>query len=400
MLKFLNKYGEEIEQIEVIEAVWTRKYHSVGEFCIYLSANYYKKEIKYIQNIGRPETGIVQKVVFEKKINGDFITLSGFFIDKMLDGACITKAQEFKGATNKSATMEALRIILMQSIRQYSNNLWRTIAPGSRPSIEKDPYMGALLYESLLDEESDLPSNINFELIPGDKLGESLLRILEDKGYTYTCTPSFNPSGRDRENIEPLLGLKLKFWQGRDLREKIFFSPAFNSASKIEFMTDESKISTKVIAIQLLPDNVDYSNFTWIWKDGKAQRAIFETYTYPSNTISEMGKTEPSKVIFTQATDIEAGNEAKVRQQMREFAKLELLNNYKIENISVDVVQERFIYGTDYDLGDICTIIVDEIKESFVARIIEIVEVYRENKVDVQIILGTPRKQIYRKVLV
>lgn len=72
-----------------------------------------------------------------------------------------------------------------------------------------------------------------------------------------------------------------------------------------------------------------------------------------------------------------------------------MLNHYKSEVVSVDVLQETFKYLTDYNLGDTCSIVFDEIEKTFVAQIIEITETHRNNKMDVNLTFGTPRKTKY-----
>ena len=84
---------------------------------------------------------------------------------------------------------------------------------------------------------------------------------------------------------------------------------------------------------------------------------------------------------------------------MQHEAKLELLNNYIDEKISIDVIQNKFYYLKDYDLGDVCTIVIDKIKKMYTARIVEINEVFSQNKNDVELILGTPTKQEYRRII-
>ena len=85
---------------------------------------------------------------------------------------------------------------------------------------------------------------------------------------------------------------------------------------------------------------------------------------------------------------------------MRRALRLEMLNNYMEETISVDVIQQRFLYLKDYDLGDEVTIHVDELKVQYNSRIIEVREVYKNNQLEIEIVLGTPRKSEYRKVLI
>ena len=85
---------------------------------------------------------------------------------------------------------------------------------------------------------------------------------------------------------------------------------------------------------------------------------------------------------------------------MRRALRLEMLNNYMEETISVDVIQDRFLYLKDYDLGDEVTIHIDELKVQYNSRIIEVREVYKNNQLEIEIVLGTPRKSEYRKVLI
>ena len=105
----------------------------------------------------------------------------------------------------------------------------------------------------------------------------------------------------------------------------------------------------------------------------------------------------PKKVIQGNVSGIElkVSNESTIREQLRNQAKLEMLNNWKQETINVDVLQNTFYYLQDYNLGDICTIVLDDIEQMFTARIMEVKEVHRKNTVEVQLVMGTPRKQNY-----
>ena len=80
---------------------------------------------------------------------------------------------------------------------------------------------------------------------------------------------------------------------------------------------------------------------------------------------------------------------------MRNQGKLEMLNHWRQETINVDVLQNTFYYLENYNLGDICTIVLDDIEQMFVARIVEVKEVHRKNAVEVQLVMGTPYKQKY-----
>ncbi|MCE2603867.1 siphovirus ReqiPepy6 Gp37-like family protein, partial [Pseudomonas aeruginosa] len=108
------------------------------------------------------------------------------------------------------------------------------------------------------------------------------------------------------------------------------------------------------------------------------------------NRPDDMGFCFPEQVFFSQVDGYELipENEAKIRNQMKLQAQLDMLNRYKVESIEVSVLQDRFYYLKDYDLGDVCSVSIDEIQQMFTARIVEVKEVHSDNKVDVEIVLG------------
>ena len=81
---------------------------------------------------------------------------------------------------------------------------------------------------------------------------------------------------------------------------------------------------------------------------------------------------------------------------MQKKAQLDMLNHYKIETISINVIQERFTYLQDYDLGDRCVALIDDMEQLYYARIEQINETHRSNRIDVELVLGTPSKQRWR----
>ena len=156
-----------------------------------------------------------------------------------------------------------------------------------------------------------------------------------------------------------------------------------------------------MIGVQVLPEDIHYPDEkTILTPDFKSERIITEEHIEVRILPRDFGKSYPKKVIQTNITDIREDNETSVRSQMRRALRLEMLNNYMEETISVDVIQDRFLYLKDYDLGDEVTIHVDELKVQYNSRIIEVREVYKNNQLEIEIVLGAPRKSEYRKVLI
>lgn len=397
MITYLNKFGDEIMPIDFIELQWNRKYHDSGNFVLYMAAKNYNPDIKYIQVKNRPETGIVQKIVYEEKTNGDFVTLSGFFIEKLLDCTAPTQYRMSNQAQYPDpvpdAINDSLRWFFYNYFIQQTNNLKNSI--NSTVLGVRDGNAVVFFYETLVKDGVGIPKSvISFDV--GEPFGKSLYKNLEKYNCSYIVRPLF----KNRDESKPILGIETQIWKGRDLRNSIYFGDSIDNVKKIEFMVDESGAKECVIGLQEIPDEItNYSNVFSAYEDGKYKKYISEVYHYQNNMPTSLGKAFPQKIIKTNCNEINASNEKMVRETMQHEAKLELLNNYIDEKISIDVIQNKFYYLKDYDLGDVCTIVIDKIQKMYTARIVEINEVFSQNKNDVELILGTPTKQEYRRII-
>lgn len=110
-----------------------------------------------------------------------------------------------------------------------------------------------------------------------------------------------------------------------------------------------------------------------------------------------MGGSYPAKVLYTSAGSDTTIAQSDLYTQMRQEGRMDMLDNYKLETVSVDVLQNSFIYLTDYDLGDTVSIVIPELNMSFTAQIMEVHEVQSSNNLEVQIVLGTPRRKTRSK---
>ena len=392
MIKCLNKFGDELKMIDFIELQWSRKYFECGSFVLYIAAKDYDPNVKYIQCVGRPETAMVQKVVYEEKSNGEFITLSGFFVDKVLDWSAYTipiSTVTFKG---KAEVKKRLTQWLLETVSdKYAQP--KDVYEKPHWAVEGSAVNGARL-----SADSDVPNELSISAELGESTGSAIRKALKSAGYTLICRPIFS---ENEEPGKPLLGIELHIQRGHDLRDDVFFGEAWGNISKCEYAYDESGIYSGFLVSQEIPDDFKTSNEVHsFWKDGKKVRAIHEYVFFEDNVPSGLGHCVPLKVFDANISGVEikSSNESLIRSKMRDAAKLEMLNNYKQETISVDVLQHRFYYLKDYDLGDICTINIDSIQKEFTSRLVEVREVHAKNKVDIELVFGTQNRQIYRKV--
>lgn len=392
MIKCLNKFGEEVKMIDFVELQWSRKYFECGSFVLYMAAKDYDPDVKYIQCIGRPETAMVQKVVYEEKNNGEFVTLSGFFIDKVLDWSAYTIPISTMTFTGKAEVKKKLTQWLLETVSdKYAQP--KDVYEKPHWAVEGSAVNGAWL-----SADSDVPNELSISAELGESTGSAIRKALKSAGYTLICRPIFS---ENEEPGKPLLGIELHIQRGHDLRDDVFFGEAWGNISKCEYAYDESGIYSGFLVSQEIPDDFKTSNEVHsFWKDGKKVRAIHEYVFFEDNVPSGLGHCVPLKVFDANISGVEikSSNESLIRSKMRDAAKLEMLNNYKQETISVDVLQHRFYYLKDYNLGDICTINIDSIQKEFTSRLVEVREVHAKNKVDIELVFGTQNRQIYRKV--
>ncbi len=392
MIKCLNKFGEEVKMIDFVELQWSRKYFECGSFVLYMAAKDYDPNVKYIQCIGRPETAMVQKVVYEEKSNGEFVTLSGFFIDKVLDWSAYTIPISTMTFTGKAEVKKKLTQWLLETVSDkyakhgdvYEKTNWNVT--------------GGTVSGAKLSVDSDVPNELSISAELGESTGSAMRKALKSAGYTLICRPIFSAK---EEPGKPLLGIELHVQKGKDLRDDVFFGEAWGNISKCEYAYDESGVYSGFLASQEIPDDFNTPNEVHgYWKDGKKVRAIHEYAFFEDNMPSGLGHCVPLKVFDANISGVEikSSNESLIRSKMRDAAKLEMLNSYKQETISVDVLQHRFYYLKDYNLGDICTINIDSIQKEFTSRLVEVREVHAKNKVDIELVFGTQNRQIYRKV--
>lgn len=386
MIIYLDKTGQELPQRDFIELQWTRKCFEPGSFSLYVRAEDWDKNIKYIQLDGRPETGIVQKIQYEYLPEGDFITASGFFIEKLLDwGASITDMSP------ENDILTNLDILCFTLYSQYTGRIKEEY--GDAEGELFPPFTNNLYCAYFEPLTSTALTQLGTK--GGEPGGKAIYDFLRVNGYRLTAKPYFNDPARATR--EPMIGLVM---EAKKLRSRdVYFNKSLGTAKNIEYVFDDSGAYPHIVGVQIIEDKISYTNSLYIYKDSKFQKCIYESYEYNVNAPQDVGTAKPLRVIYTTANDIENGKEASVRAQMQNALKLELLNNYKVEHISCEVLQDRYIYPRDYDLGDLCNVQLDELEVEYSARIVEIREVYHKNICEIEIVLGTPTRKEYQKVL-
>lgn len=390
MINFYDKEMNLLEPIESIEITWNRKWTEAGDFTIYTIANEWNDKIKYINIDGRPETGIVKKIVIEEKIEGTFLTAKGYFLEKLID---LVQARENSNVFAKSTEHPEWDDWVSSTIEAYA-------LIDNAIGIEKQPrpsFIGGIYIAG----GCKWPDEVNLSIKQGDNIGEvirsylilwNMSPIIEIRKWPLGPVMEKWEKDPDEPHFTYLIGVKI----GRDISEQVIFGKGYENVSRIEYKYDDSD-AFPYYQISQTMETTGFSNEEVISDEsGQRKGRITEHYIDANNRPRDVDY-YPKKVIEGNVSGIELkpANEAQIREQMRQQAKVDMLNHYKQETIVADAIQNNTYYLKDYDIGDLCSISFDEIEQTFKARIVEVSETYSKNKLEVKITFGTPRKAKY-----
>lgn len=373
MIVFYDKNMNELPEMDFIEIAWNRKWNEPGNFSVYTTIQCWNPNIKFVKNLGRPETGIVQKIAIESKPEGTFITATGYFAEQALFWAVLRNDLNINASSDIAENIESKLI---------KNNAYRQAG---------EPYEN-FIADIEMNKNSKLPNAINISGTEGMSLGEALYNYLLTNGLSYTVSIEKGVSNNSLKYVIETL-------EEKDLSDKVYFGTGFGNAAKIEYIYDDSG-AIPYIEIRQTMDETGFSNETVIVDDSGNRKGRIKEFVFENNNVPLNIGAFPKRIVEGSVSGIELkpGNEKNIREQLKQKAREELLNNYKVDTISVDTLQNTFFYLQDYDLGSTCGIVFDELQKTFNSKIVEISEVHSKNKVDIKLLFGTPRKTQYIKV--
>ncbi len=311
---------------------WTRRYYECGEFSVQLRAADYRPEMAYIYARARPETGIVQKVEYTSGLKGEFVQLSGFFLESMLNDKIVYPT--FYGRGN-------LELATRELVETYKEDL---------PLMRLGPVSGA--GSSATWQET------------GGQLADVLYETLQTQELSFRCRYSLEDNA-----------VYFEVWQGLDRTQSqtvnnfVTFSQTFRNLSGANITTDSSNAK----------------NFAIVAGGGEgADRVVAEV------DLSEGGYRR--KLFVDQRNlsyDPDKQTLEEYKEELRQKGREKLLKYVSSFNADADVADGAgFAYLRDYDLGDKCDVVVDSVRLSLEARIIAVYEVVKQGRHTVELELG------------
>lgn len=324
-----------VKTLVCVNIQWNRRYFEAGDFQLQLRAADYDMRIAYIYTGARPETGMVEKVETEHTLKGDFVLVSGFFLEGMLNWKAIYP--RFVSAGN--ITFACYYLVKTQM---------------------EDAAVTVPVYTTFSGD-----ANLEFK---GDLLGDSTYKLLKALGLSQ------------RIRLDYVTGtLIYEIWQGlnrsqsQSVNPYAVFSQGFGTVDTLTFTQDTSGYRNYAIAVY--DDGV-------VYVDVRTDTAQPKRVLYLDTGMSAADDQTQEDFLASVKT----------------AAQTELNERGVITNIDADVLQNNIQYLDDYDLGDRCDVRDDRLCLSFETRIIEVNEVWKENTHTVTLQFGDKIPKKYRAV--
>lgn len=316
---------------------WNRRYYEAGDFQLELLASDWDTSIAYIYTSRRPETGMVEKIEAKHTIKGDFILVSGFFLEGMLNWK-ITKPKH-SSTGNVCAACKGLVMALMAD--SGVSVVTEADIGDSEPFDSENEDLGDATYAAL--QKQELSQRIRFDY-----------------------------------ETETLL---YRVWQGLDRTQSQIVNTYAAFAQNFKNVDD----------LTLTQDTSGMRNYAVV------QYPLADVDT--TMEIDLRAGSEPKRIRFIQTavTQEEGQSDAHYQAAVESDARTQMQDYAAVENLDAEVLQNNIFYLTDYDLGDKCDIRDDRLGLAFEARIIEVNEVWKNNEHKVGVQFGNRIPTAYRR---
>lgn len=322
---------------------WNRKYYEAGDFSMEVDASYYDPSWAYIGTSERPELGMVQKIEYSSEGTAT-VQVSGFFYEKRLDD----KVCYPRYVGNASTTEQACRSI----ISKYKEDIPIELAAANSP----------MLGDRTQSDFSD------------DDLGTKLYSILETRELSQRIE-------YDYENDRLIWSV----WQGKDRTQDQSENPWAT------FSTDFGNVKSESVT----SDDSDYKNYCII--PAAEDDAGKETITV---YVDLSGGGYKRKIVLDKRSSKpeEDQTDADFRESLQQEGLEKLLEHQIVQDVDIDSADESG-YNFNYDLGDLCDILIPRVGLQMQARIVEVSEVFKSSGHSVTLGFGNKRISNLRRAM-
>lgn len=321
---------------------WNRKYYESGQFSLQIPAGDYSSDMAYIYTKDRPELGMVQCVQYT---DSDYmVVLSGFFYEKKLGDKIVFPV--FTGYGNRA-------FLARRMITEYKADI---------PKVQ----LGSFADEGEKIQKQETGAELETAVRLMLQAEEKALRCRYD--YINDIVYADIWRGADRT-------------QSQGVNNFVTFSKGFRNLKNV---------SAK-------DDNSNFKNYAVVGGSGEGDERIY--------TVVDLSGGRYRQQLFVDAKNEKYDPEKQTLEEYRAalYQKgMEKLQAFvDIHNVEFDALADGgFKYLADYDLGDKCDIIIEELHKSYEARIIEISETWCRGIHTVTLTFGDKIPTLYERAKV
>lgn len=362
-LIILDKHFETLGMIGVFNTlIWTRRYYEAGIFELHVPAEYFElmNSGMYLYRNDREELGVIREVNFAKDNKGARQAYcKGYFCEALLSDRVIDQQERITG------TPETIGRALVTKYFISPTDTDRRI-----PQLKLGPVHG-------------IGTSVTV-MTTGDSVGDKLFDVEKTQEMSHKLVYDY------LENT-----LSFEVWQGKDRTDAqtvnswAIFSDSFYNVKNAQYNRDASS----------------HKNFAYVAGEGEGSARV--TVTVDLRTDAD----EERRELYIDARDLQstytdsAGNEhtysaAEYRSMLTQRGLEKLVEYPVLEKVNSDVdPNANLIYGTDFDLGDLCTYRYTDVSIECTKRITEIQEVYEGSSQTLSVVFGNDSETSITKVI-
>lgn len=330
----LDSAFQPVKALSCINIQWNRRYYEAGDYQLQLRAADWDSDICYIYLAQRPETGMVEKVEAEHTLKGDFVLVSGFFLEGMLNWRVVYPRRQAEG--NVATVCRQLAAERLAGL---------AVAAADNATLGQTAVMD----------------------VCGELLGDVTYGLLEQQECSQRIRLDYAAET-----------LQYEVWQGENRTQ---------SQTEKPYAVFSQSFGT-VDAMTLTRDQSDYRNYAYAAYDGGV-RAV-DARTDPAEPVREL-------YVETGLSIADGQTQAAFFAAVDAAARAEMAQRPRLMNIDATVLQHNLLYLEDYDLGDRCDVLDDRLQLAFEARIIEVNEVWKDNSHTVALQFGNRIPRAYER---
>lgn len=340
---------------------WTRRYFAPGQFSMQVALKDYDPRWQWVMLQGRSEVGYIEKVRMSGR-DSVMVTVSGYMAENLLNFICVYPRYTKRWPSAARAASDLMDTVYRNGVVRPDYDI------PNRPDIINGSG-GEVL-------RNDTPADLDFV---DDKLGNKLYSMLGTRGASYKVEAvDYSATGFSDPTKRYILSFRL--WEGLDRtasqseNPQATFSGGFGNIASKDVNIDSSAMRNYAI-VPVDADDTGKERTTYridLMKQGDYRRDIVFDYRgeHPDAASGETAQQF----------------EDRITQEVME----KMVGYETIVELDVTQVSDRG-YMVDYDLGDICNVILEDIGVTMEARIVEVAEVFKAEGHSITLGFGNKR---------